>query len=66
MGDDGERGREGGLGSRGDILGKGRTLVLTERLGVMGVGLVVLGAVNDLFWETGEPGEEGGRLKETR
>ena len=53
---------EGGLGSTGEIWGNGRTLVSTEVLGVTGVGLIVLGAVNDLFCE----GEEGtGRLKET-
>jgi hypothetical protein len=67
LGDDGERGREGGLGSRGDIFGKGRALVSTEILEVTGVGLIVLGAVNDLFWEGAAAlGEEGGRLKETR
>jgi len=65
-GDEGERGREDGLGSTGEILGKGSTLVSTERLGVTGVGFIVLGAVNDLFWEGEALGEEGGRLKETR
>jgi hypothetical protein len=67
MGDDGGRGREGGLGSTGETLGNGRTLVSTERVGVTGVGLIVLGAVNVLFWEGDAAlGEEGGRLKETR
>lgn len=65
MGEDGGRGREGGLGRRGEILGKGRTPFSTETLAVTGVGLIVLGAVNDLFWEAAL-GEEGGRLKETR
>ena len=50
-----------------EILGKGRMLVWTERPGVTGVGLIVLGAVNDLFWEGAAVlGEEGGRLKDTR
>jgi hypothetical protein len=67
MGDDGERGREGGLGSTGEMVGKEGRLVSTERLGVTGVGFIVLGAVKDLFWEGEEgPGEEGGCLKETR
>jgi hypothetical protein len=44
-----EGGREEGLGSTGEIWGKGRTLVSTEPLGVTGVGLIVLGAVKDLF-----------------
>jgi hypothetical protein len=44
-------GREGGLGSTGESLGNGRTLVSTESAGVTGVGLIVLGAVNDLFWD---------------
>jgi hypothetical protein len=48
-------------------LGRGRALVSTERLGVTGVGFIVLGAVNDLFWEGAKAlGEEGGRLNETR
>ena len=50
-----------GLGSSGESLGNGRT-PRTETDGVTRVGLVVLGAVNNLVWE----GEEGGRLKETR
>jgi hypothetical protein len=59
----GERGREDGLGSTREILGVGRELVSTERLGVTGVAFIVLGAVNDLFCD----GEEGGGcLKETR
>ena len=66
LGDSGGRGREGGLGSTGEIFGEGRTLVSTERLGVTGVALIVLGAVNDLFWEGAVLGEEGGCLKETR
>jgi hypothetical protein len=66
LGDDGGRGREGGLGSTGEILGKVRSLVSTERLGVTGVALIVLGAVNDLFWEARALGEEGGCLNETR
>ena len=67
VGDEGGRGREGGLGSTGEIMGKGRTSVSTETLGVTGVGFIVLGAINDLFWEgDAAPGEEGGRLKETR
>jgi hypothetical protein len=49
LGDNGGRGREGGLGSTGEILGKGRTLFSTETLGVTGVAFIVLGAVNDLF-----------------
>ena len=49
MGEEGGRGREGGLGSTGEALGKGKTLVSTELLGVTGVGLIVLGAVKDLF-----------------
>jgi hypothetical protein len=67
LGESGGRGREGGLGSTGEAMGKGRTLVSTERLGVTGVAFIVLGAVNDLFWEGADVlGEEGGRLKETR
>jgi hypothetical protein len=67
VGEEGERGSEGGLGSTGEIVGKGRTPVSTERLGVTGVGFMVLGATNDLFWEGAAAlGEEGGRLKETR
>jgi len=63
VGEVGVRRRDGGPGSTGEILGKEGTLVSTERLGVTGVGLIVLGAVNDLFWE----GEEGtGCLKDTR
>jgi hypothetical protein len=66
VGDDGGRGREGGLGSTGEVLGNGRILVLTERVGVTGVGLIVLGAVNDLFWEGAAALGAGGCLKETR
>lgn len=67
LGESGGRGREGGLGSTGEILGKGRAPVSTESLGVTGVGFIVLGAVNDLFWEGAKAlGEEGGRLNETR
>jgi hypothetical protein len=56
--------REGGPGRTGEIWGNDKALVSTEMLGVTGVGLIVLGAVNDRFWE-GELGG-GGRLKETR
>ena len=56
------RGREGGLGRTEESLGKGRMQILTERAGVTGVGLIVLGAVNNLFWDW-EPGEEGSCLK---
>jgi len=67
LGDCGGRGREEGLGSTGEIWGNGRTPVSTERLGVTGVGFIVLGAVNDLFCEGATAlGEEGGRLNETR
>jgi hypothetical protein len=67
VGDCGGRGREGGLGSTGEIFGNARSLVSTDRLGVTGVALIVLGAVNDLFWEGAEVlGEEGDCLKETR
>jgi hypothetical protein len=67
VGDEGGRGREGGLGSTGEIIGKERSPDSAETLGVTGVGFIVLGATNDLFWEGDvAPGEEGGRLKETR
>ena len=63
VGEVGVREREGGLGRTKEILGKGRLSVSTETLGVTGVGFIMLGAVNDLFWE----GEEGGGcLKEMR
>ena len=64
LGDNGGRGREGGLGSTEETLG--RTSVSIETVGVTGVAFIVLGAVNDLFWEGAELVEEGGRLKETR
>lgn len=54
IGEDGGMGNEAGLGRTGGIS--------TETLGVTGVGLIVLGAMNDLFWE-GEGG--GGSLKAT-
>jgi hypothetical protein len=66
LGDCGGRGRDGGLGSTREILGKGRSMVSIDRFGVTGVALIVLGAVNDLFWEGGVPGDEGDCLKETR
>jgi len=66
LGDCGGRGREGGLGSTRESLGKGRSLASADIFGVTGVALIVLGAVNDLFWEGGVPGDEGDCLKETR
>ena len=63
----GEDGRRWGWkGSSEESLGNSRTLVSTETEEATGVGLVVLGAVNDSFWEGAAAlGEEGGCLKET-
>lgn len=66
LGDCGGRGREGGLGSTRESSGKGRSPASADIFGVTGVALIVLGAVNDLFWEGGVPGDEGGCLNETR